>query len=224
MWRILETEFLYSKRLILGLLLLVLVITIQQIWPFVADLSASYLLFILCFLAMQNWTVYKNREHRDNLMTRLPVSSYILALVRILMLLLIWILFWGVFVLLCIVSSAELDLKSAMISIAVLITGFSIYYMIRDHLYQFFRVLGITAQKILFSVALLILGLNILGIFFFIRTSATGSPPVSLRFLTQFARYFKYADVAETVKITAVGTLFALLSLASYLKKNSHLE
>ena len=120
--------------------------------------------------------------------------------------------------------SAELDLNSALISEAVLMTGFSIYYMIRDHLYQFFRTLGVTRQNITFSAALLILGFTILGIFFFVQTSSTGSPPVSMDFPRDIARYFKYADITETYKITAIGTLFALLSVASYLKKKSYLE
>ena len=224
MWRILKAEFIYSKWLILFYLLFVPLVAVQQVSPLLEDLPASYALFWLCFVTMQNWLVWKNKNRRDNHLARLPVSYLHLALARILMLVLIWVFFWSTFSLLCIVFSADIDVKSALISLAVLLTGFAIYYVIRDHLYEFFRKHGFTVQKIAFSVVLLFLGLNVLGIFFFIRATESGRPPVSMDFIKTVARYFIYADSAETFKIIAVATIFVLISIASFLRKKSHLE
>jgi len=224
MWRILKAEFIYSKWLILVYLLFVPLIAIQKVSPFLEDVPAAYVLFLLCFVTMQNWLVWKNKNRRDNHLARLPVSYLHLALARILMFVLIWAFFWSMFSLICGIFSAEIDLKSALIALAVLLTGFAIYYVIRDHLYEFFRTQGFTVQKFAFSLVLLMLGLNVLGIFFFIRTAESGTPPVSLDIMKTAARYFIYADNTETFKIMAVATMFVLISIASFLKKKSHLE
>jgi hypothetical protein len=223
MWRILKAELLYSWRLIAVYALFVPLIAVQQISEIMEDLSASYVLFILCFLTMQNQTTFRNKERRDHSTARLPARYSQLAWIRILLLILIWGFFWGLFVLISALFSAQIDFSSALISIAVLLIGFSIYYIIRDHLYPMFRKLGVTAQKTSLFLVLFLLGFSVLGFVFFVYSIETGEPPVKMDFLVKIARYFIYADTGDTIRILATSILFVILSVISFVKRKSHL-
>jgi hypothetical protein len=224
MWRMLKAEFVYSIRLILGLLLFVPLVALQQIRPLLPDLSATYMLFLLILLVLQNWTVFSNKEMRARYHVRLPVSFYELALLRVLRLVLIWILFWGVFALLCFAFAVKIDFKSSLISAGLLMMVFSFYYMMRDHLTPLLREHGFTSKNMMVGLVFVFLGLNALGLLFFLTTSRTGKPPVNLDFIITYARYFKYAGMTEAIKMCLGGLFLAGLSVFSYVVRKSHLD
>ncbi len=224
MWRILKAELDYHKRLFAGFVGFVILLGFYAANSFIEDLSPNYILFLMMFLLLQNWNTLRNKERRDFQIVQLPVSIGLIALARIVMIFIVFVMLVGPFTLMQFLLTRSVDYIHSLIGLGIILMGFSIYYIMRDQILLFLRKMGITQSKMRWGLAVSFLALNFLGIFFFIKTSKTGSPPVSLDALVQFIRFIKGARPQDLVKFFVPAITFACLTVISFSKRRSYFE
>lgn len=190
MWKLLKSEFYYlfsSQKLALILIYgLIPIFGILDIWkmslhpgryPIVDDMPMAYLVALVIYFILLTWNAYGNKELRIRIHSRLPLTLYQLALVRIGLVLLVClavIAAYALFLLLFNPRGVVAPERFLIMSAAFLLL-FSLYFLIRDLLLEFFRSIGFTKNRIIVAAMLLGLGFNVLGIVVMLETSATGS-------------------------------------------------
>lgn len=189
MWRIIKAEisylFSYQKSALLFIYGLIPIFGILEIWkmslrpgryPIVDDMPMAYLVALVIYFILLNWNAYGNKELRIRIHFRLPLTLYQLALTRIVMVLLVClgvVAAYALFHLLFNPRGVVAPERFLVISAAFLLL-FSLYFLIRDLLLDFFRRIGFTKNRVMIAAMLLGLGFNLLGILVLIQTTATG--------------------------------------------------
>lgn len=224
MWHILKAEFNYHKKIFLGFFGFLPFICFHAINPILEDLSANYLIFMLIFLMLQNWNTFRNKENRERQHIRLPLSIKKIALARIFMIIIPCLGFIGFYSLIYSLLAGPIDHIRLLISFSMILLGFSIYFIIRDLFLSFFRKIGFTKNRIVIGLVLIMLGLNLLGIFFFTRTTNTGAPPVNMELLAKFVRFLQGADMYVATKFIVSSLALASSTLFSFGRRRSYLD
>lgn len=189
MWKLLKSEFYYlfsyQKSALLFIYGLIPIFGILEIWkmslrpgryPVVDDMPMAYLVALVIYFILLNWNAYGNKELRIRIHSRLPLTLYQLALARI-----------GIVLLVCLEVVAAYALfhllfnprgivapERFLVMSAAFLLLFSLYFLIRDLLLDFFRRIGFTKNRVMIAAVLLGLGFNVLGILVLMQTNATG--------------------------------------------------
>jgi len=223
MWHLLKAEFVYHKKIYLWYSCFLPLIVAWVISPPVS-LSPNYLMFVLLFMIVQNWVVFRNKEKRDYLHAKLPLSMNRIALVRILMVIIPIITFFSILALIRIIikPTQPVDFKNPIIYAGILLFGFSVYYVLRDRLLfimrnnQFFKFTQQRAKLIVIFVGLL---LNILGVITFIKR-----PSILGDIIKFIMTHNPFASEAGVIIFIILSLVFAYLSLITYNRRHEYLE
>lgn len=227
MWKLLKSEYLYHYRLFLGFLLIV-----PFFWLFVKqlsmeDLPSGMLVFVILFLMLQNWFSFRSRDGRERQLALLPLSNFYIALARITLVISSTLVYAGIHygVVSLVYSVNPFDLPFMMKVCTIVIIGFSLAFMLRDIFSGLFKRTGISKSGMLIGILLIILGLNLLGLFFFQVTDAVGEPPVDIRPLVLFiAKSEPFADKYGFLKFLGWTGSFSALTVVTFWRKQSYLN
>lgn len=224
MWQLLKAELEYHKRIFPGFLTLVVIIGLLEINSFAEDLSKNFLFFLTMFLLLQNWNALRNKENRDFQNVQLPLPIRRIALERIIMIFAAFVLLVGTHVLLQFLLARDVDYVRPLIAFALILTGFSIYYLMRDLMVPVLRRFGLTKTKIKWGLVISMVAFNILGIFFFLGFSPSEEPPALLRIFSQFIRFVQGANASDLGNFFVPALIFAALTIFSFGKRKSYFE
>ncbi len=220
MWHILKAELSYHKKIFLSISSFIPVISFQAVYPVLEDLSANYMMLLLMFLMLQNWIIFRNKEGRTRQYVSLPLSTWKIAVGRFFVITIIctgtWIFYS--FVVFILNSRIQLNHSRLLLILGIIFLGFSLYFVLRDLLFDTFKRIGLNRERLIVGGLLIMLGLNLLGVFFFMTPKSMGTPPGKI---ISFIRYLKYDN--PFFECIVVGIILACLSVWTYNQRNSYL-
>ena len=228
MWHILKTEMNYNKTLFIIALFLIPFIAIQVTYPVIEDLPVGMLVFVVMFLALQNWAVFKNKENRDYQQVRLPISNRQVAMARIgivvLIGLIVCIIYWGFQLILK--PQGPISYRSGLVPYGIVIAFFSIYFLFRDLLLNAMRnnrIFQFTRERSKTLLISIVLILNLLGFYFFFSAAKQ-----QLDFIGGIFRFFVHHPLVTTPSgifiWMASSLIMACLTIVTYRLRKSYLE
>lgn len=190
-------------------------------------LSSIFFIMIFVFVMLQNWFTLRNKEKRELLLARLPIPLYKLGLNRILAVHLAIII--GIFCylgfLVSLTTQKAIHYSKLQEMYTFLIVGFSIYFISRDLLFAFFRKLGVNVQRILISIFLLGLGLNLLTLIAIKQIKQTGSTSHTLFSAIDYLVYHNFFQgVTGFVQFIFIIAVFSGITILSFNHRKAYLE
>lgn len=226
MWHLIRSEFDYSRKLFLGFVAVIPLLSLLVVYP-IQDFSPNLLAFTMPLLMLQNWAVFRNKEKRGYLQMRLPVSLRHIALTRILLVTLASSCYLVLYAFICfgLMTSGRVNYVALSIIFGIILLVFSVYFILRDLLFDFFRKLGFTKERMLVALLLVMVGFNILGVYVMIQTNTSGTAPLPVRATFDFLRRNNpFSGEYGTVKFLALSALLASLTVVSFGRRKSYLE
>ena len=230
MWHIIRTEFRYNKILFLSVLSFVPIVAYLAVYPPMEDLPHGIFLFILFQIPIQNWIIFKNRENRDRQQAQLPLSRATISGARIGLLVSYGVFVIAVYSLLRFVLKPNwpVGLFGALVAFGIILIIFSTYFILRDLLLFFMRnnrLFQFTKERTKMTLIFIVLGLNLLGIYYFL-VALDG--PTETSALVRMIRFIKYDPLLNTgagiIKYMSGCLLFSLLSILTYSRRSVFLE
>jgi len=174
MWQIFKAEMRYKKYSFFILFLLTPFVVYYDILRAETGFrmfDPTFMKLWLIVVFAQLWIVYRNKNNREEWLCALPVTPIKIATIRYLM-----ILAYGLgFYLLTlsqfsIIGQFELfDFKSMIVSLGIQLFIFSLYFIGRDLLANFFVRIGWTKERVLPFFLMLTLVINLLTILLFLQ-------------------------------------------------------
>ena len=240
MWRVIKAEFYYlfssQKSALLLIYGLIPVFGILEIWkmslrpgryPIVDDIPMAYLVGMVIYFILLNWIANRNKELRIRIHSRLPLSLYQLALARIGVLLLVCLEVVAAYALFHLLFNPRgiVAPERFLVMTAAFLLLFSVYFLIRDLLLDYFRRIGFTKNRVMIAAVLLGLGFNVLGVLVLMQTTATGHSflPVErvVGFMIEnnpFRGEYGLQRFLVTALVLGVATVFSFRFRRSYLE------
>ncbi|MFQ5769025.1 MAG: hypothetical protein ACE5HX_00710 [bacterium] len=224
MLNLLKAEFKYHKTIFIVYLSLIPLISIQACYSVIVDLSANYVMGMLMLALLQNWIASRNKERRERKYTLLPISIWKIALTRISFIMLTCTGAWVAYFLMTffIKPAVSLNHTRFILILGLMLIMFSIYYVLRDLLLDFFNRIGWTKDKRKMAAVVIVLGLTLflMGTFIFaLRTEGTATPPSSL---IKIIRYFLYDN--PFTECIVLGMILVMISIFTFNHRKSYLE
>jgi len=149
------------------------------------------------------------------------------AFSRVLIIVICIIVFLAVFflILTLVNPQAEFEYLSLMKNLAVLVSVFTIYFLVRDLLYDFFRRLGFNKQRVIFGAVVLTLGLNFLTVISVMLIKQTGKTYIPIGTVFDYIFNAQPFDGSYGhLKFLAFCATGLLISVFSYINRKSYLE
>lgn len=227
MWTLLRSEYQYHFRLFLGFLII-----IPFFWLFVQylsmeDLPLGMLVFVMLFLMLQNWFSFRAKDKRERQQALLPLSNFQIALARTLIVIFSTLAYAGIhFGTVSLVYSINpFDFPFMMKVCTIIIIGFSLAFVFRDIFSGLLRRIGVSKNSVWIGTILLILGLNLLGLFFFQVTDVTGQPPIDIKPLVLFiAKSNPFSDKYGFLKFLGWTGSFTALTVVTFRWRESYIN
>lgn len=227
MWPLIKSEIDYHRRIFLAFFSFIPLLWIYATSPFIEDMPQGMLIFIMIFLMLQYWIIFRNKEKRDRRFVMLPVSLRRIAFARILIIMVagfayitIYRLLIGFFNPIEFVNSRKL-----LIAFALILFLFSAYFLSRDLLLVFFRKIGFNKNRMVVAATLLLLGFNLLGLGVMMNRNAADPAFINIKPVVMF---FKTSTLFNTgpgiTRLLGVNFLFALLTVISFRRRRAYLE
>ncbi|KAA3617085.1 MAG: hypothetical protein D8M58_04185 [Calditrichaeota bacterium] len=216
MWSIIKSEIQYQNSKIILILSLAL--------PFIIFLNyryngvSSFWAIWLTFMLVQNWISLRHKDKRDYLINCLPISRQKIGWSRLLIVFIYTIAVTLIFSFIYIISiQIRPDFTfSILMPIAISLLGFSFYFILRDTLLNFFRKKGITQQKLIVSLTIAGISLNLITVYVFIKTTTEGAAPFGIGSFFQWIEnhnpFFYQESVYITLILAGVISLFTTIS------------
>ncbi len=227
MWRVIKSEFAYHHKLFGGFLIIIPFFWLVVRSLAVADLPLGMLLFVMLFLLLQNWTTIRNKDRRERLQALLPLPAFQTALARMAVVVFAALVYGAIhyFFVNLIFSGKPFDMPFMLKVCAIVIIGFSLYFVLRDFFAGFFRKFGIAKNSIVIGAVLVLLGLNFLGIFALHLVKTTGKSPVDLRpFLLFIVKSDPFAGEYGILKFFVWITIFSAVTVLTFRRRKSYLD
>lgn len=224
MIRMMRAEFSYSQFSFLGLLLFIPIICIVEI---TTEDVPGFLILLVLYLPLQVWITLRNKENRDFLQVRLPVANWQIAAARILLVITFSLVVVPLYKLIYILFAPEPRpyQGNPLVYAGMIVLGFSIYFMMRDLFLVFLRKIGITKERMIMILLFIAIGLNIVGVYYFVTFSAVGAPLTYIRpFLEFLVGRSPLHSGLGLIKFLLVCGLSALITIITYGIKKSYLE
>ena len=225
MLHIFKAEFDYNKFAFLGALSFVIPICILE--AMLDDLPNFYIIVPMFWIGLY-WIMIRNKEIREYYIVHLPLSRCKLALARIGMIILYSLIILGFYKLIHFIfqyrgsANYPVSMKNLVVYFVIVLFIFSTYFIIRDLTLLFLRnnrFFKLTKEQsktiLLFSMILL----NILGVFALIMR-----PTLIGKIFEYFIHDNPFADVNNVIRFSAISLALAVLSIASYNRRNAYLE
>jgi hypothetical protein len=207
---------------VFALALVPLAYLLQTMYPDMTNMP----ILVLIYLAAQYWVSLHNKERREYSQFLLPVSLFQMSLARLIIL--------GFF---CVIILAEYILISSIptqgklsyvipetILAGIILTGYSIYFIIRDLLLQFFRRIGFTSQRMILVLVVAGIGFNLLGFYALLQVKQGNSPGIIENIIEFAIEHNPFSGDLGSIKFFGFSLLTAFLTLLSYSKRKSYLE
>jgi hypothetical protein len=226
MWRLIRSEFDYNRKLFLGLVAVIPLLSLLVVYP-IEDFSPNLLAFTMTLLMLQNWAVFRNKEKRVCQQIRLPLSLRRIALTRILLVMIASSGYLVLYAFICfgLMTSGRVNYVALSMIFGIILLVFSVYFILRDLLLDFFRKLGLTKERMIVALLLVVVGLNILGVYVMIQTNTSGTAPLPVRATFDFLRRNNpFGGEYGAVKFLALSALLASLTVISFERRKSYLE
>jgi hypothetical protein len=223
MWVLIKSELQYQKFVFLISPLIITVLFYLQI---VEHDLGNIIVVALLFWLGSFWNSHNNKERRVYQLHKIPLSTFQLALSRILTFIILCLPVLIIHKTLAYFFSDQIYgyKMSQEIILALLLTGFSIYFILRDLLLAFFRRIGLTANRMIMIITMAVIGLNILGIFFFIQADSSGADSVPLKTVFSFIKNLVILVNQNTLVVIVLAFVFAGLTMISFPKRQTYLE
>jgi hypothetical protein len=227
MWSLFKSEIEYHRRIFLAFFGFIPLFWIYAGYPFVEDMPQGMWVFVMIFLMLQYWIIFRNREKRDRRFVMLPVSIYQIALARILIMMVAGFAYISVYRLFInFFNPVEyVNSRKLLIAFALIIFFFSSYFIFRDLLLSFFRKIGFNKSRVIVAVTLLMLGLNILGLAVMMNRNAAEPAFINIHPIVMF---FKTSSLFNSnpgiARLLSANFLFALLTVFSFRRRRAYLE
>jgi hypothetical protein len=227
MWPLLKAEIAYHKKIFLSFFVFIPLFWLYAVYPFMEDMPQGMWIFMMLFLMLQYWNIFRNREKRDRRFAMLPVSPIQIALARILIVIcacFAYILLYRLFINLF--NPVEyVNTRKLLITVALILFLYSTYFISRDLLLSFFRRIGFNKNRMIAAAVLLLLGLNVLGLAVMMNRNAA-DPAFSN--INPIITFFKTSSLFNTdpgvAKLLGTNFLFALLTVFSFRRRKAYLE
>jgi len=223
MWAIIKTELNYQKLVFLISIMIIPVLFYLQ--TIERDLGNIVIVALLFWLG-SFWNSHNNKERRVYQFHRIPLSSFKLALSRI-----------SIFIIICLpilvvhktLAYLYNDLiygyqMSQEMILAILLSGFSIYFILRDLLLTFFRRIGLTANRMIMIITIAVIGLNMLGVYFFVQAKNSGADSLPLKAIFNFIKDTVLFVNQHTALFISFSFIIAAITLISFPKRKTYLE
>jgi hypothetical protein len=140
MVQILRAEIKYNLKLIVGFFLFLPVTWLLSFNTF-EDLSPNYIMFWLMFVMVQSWNSIRNKEIREYQQAALPLERNQMALARLSMVVVLSLVMIAThFIVIHLIQPGRvITFTTVMLPFSILLSMFSLYYLLRDRLLYFLR-------------------------------------------------------------------------------------
>lgn len=226
MWHFIRAEFDYNRKLFLGFVAVIPLLSLLVVYP-IQDFSPNLLAFTMTLLMLQNWAVFMNKEKRGYLQMRLPLSLRRIALTRILLVMIASSGYLVLYASICfgVITGGRVNYVALSMIFGIILLVFSVYFITRDLLLDFFRKLGFTKERVIVALLLVVVGFNILGVYVMIQTNTSGTAPLPVRATFDFLRRNNpFSGEYGAVKLLALSTLLVSLTVFSFGRRKSYLD
>jgi hypothetical protein len=236
MWTLIKSELKYYKIHFLFWFNLLLLLVFIQAWlpllpTFMQEgmnpVTFSFVLFWIIFLMFQMWVTLRNKENRTFQLISLPISYFSIAVARILMILFPCVLLLLISTILIFVGDFPTSnvLRRLIIINGIIISVFSLYFIIRDLFLPFFRRIGLSKERIIAGALLLGVALNLLGLLVFIKTKSGNA---NFNFFNKIhnilVTYNPFSGDYGLIKFVLFFMSLAFLSVITFSRSKSYLE
>ncbi|MFQ5633583.1 MAG: hypothetical protein ACE5I1_32870 [bacterium] len=182
MWHIVKAEIDYNKKLLLAVSLLIPLVCFYE--NAIADERIGYVLLSI-YMATTFWNIFRNKDKRDLQLVPLPLSARQLALARMATIAIVCLGFSIFYLLIYFLFHFQGPPESIKLLAywGIILSGFSIYYVLRDLYKSSFRKFGLTKTRIKWIAILFALGLNFMIFYAIYQTKATGEVHYFIHYL-----------------------------------------
>ncbi|KAA3617088.1 MAG: hypothetical protein D8M58_04170 [Calditrichaeota bacterium] len=223
MWSLIKSEISYLKTLLFVLMGLVpIIIYLGSAFDDIGNMPVLAVMFIL----IQNWGAMRTKERREFRFYLLPLSVVKIGIARLIILFTYGIIILSEYELLNRLFSVQtLSYKiPSLILFAIIIFGFSIYFIMRDLFLYSFRRIGLTAQRIITALVIAMVAINMLGIYMLIQSRQSDSVGMIGSIIDTLIQFNPFSGQYGALNFIITSILLALLTLVSYPKRQAYFE
>jgi hypothetical protein len=227
MLHLLKAEFGYHWRIFVGFAFTIPLFSIYAAFPLSETLSYESWMIYAIFMMLIYWYTYRNKERRDYAYATLPLSLLERALLRGLIMIIGVVVFIGLFLVLQMLLNARVEVNQVVMmkGLALVVTVFVIYFLVRDLLYDFFRRLGFNKQRVIFGALILTLGLNFLTVLSLMMIKNSGESYIPIRPVFDFIFSSQpFAGSRGPWLFLGFCSVSLAISVFSFTKRKSYLE
>lgn len=237
MWSYLKSDYSYVRNAVIFGIVIVFSVTLFEIWrsqftnieeiPIIRSISPNYLKFWMIFIIPQMWNSYRNKENRIRQIATVPLSLNSFAIHRLLAIIVPMVIFctFSAIILIIAQKAAILSLSSYALMMGALLLMFSLYFISRDLTISFLRRLGMTRQKAILLLSLMVLGINFLGLTVLMVFNAKSGPAKAVgHFFDWVIAHYPFSGEYGNYKLFLVSLLFAGISILTFRNRKSYLE
>lgn len=224
MWLIFSSEIKYSLQTLLSF---------GAVIPFlifiefsVQNLSKIYLSLFL-FFSIQFWFLNRSKEFRERQFLQLPVSSFKIAVNRLLHLSFHTFFIFGIYLgLYAVLPSAERpDLNILILAGLIILIIYLIAFIIRDLMLSYFRKLGLRKHNVKLILIILFLVLNLLTVYAVIHTKSQGRAPQYFEMTIRFIENNNpFMHVNAIIHFFLIAVMLGIVSIFSFLWKPAYVD
>ncbi len=218
MLKILKAEISYNKTSILLMYIMLLLLS-----------KYSWFMGVMGYITLNSINTLRNKEFRERKLAILPVSIASPAVARIILHTFPFIIFTAfTFAALLIIDPDQWKLIEELIYVnGILITIFSLYFILRDKCLYFFRRIGFTQKIFTKILVIFILVTNLLGIYTMIAVDKDWPNPavdVIKFFREDFPAYNPFSGEYGSYYFLILSMVLAVSTIYTYSKRKSYLE